>query len=87
MAKEPSDLVVCVDNSGYEAALERRKLYALLPDSDAELRGLLRVVDESGDQWSDAVTQRDARERSLCHRQDEPNSQERSQLPGFHPRA
>ncbi len=24
MAKEPSDLVVCVDNSGYEAALERR---------------------------------------------------------------
>ena len=30
MAKEPSDLVVCVDNSGYEATLERRKLYALL---------------------------------------------------------
>ena len=24
MAKEPRDLVVCVDNSGYEAALERR---------------------------------------------------------------
>jgi hypothetical protein len=24
MAKEPSDLVVYVDNSGYEAALERR---------------------------------------------------------------
>jgi len=58
MAKEPTDLVVCVDNSGYEAALERRKLYALLPDSDAELRGLLRVVDESGDQSSNAAMRR-----------------------------
>jgi hypothetical protein len=51
MAKEPSDLVVCVDNSGDEAALERRKLYALLPDSDAEVQGLLRVVDESGEDY------------------------------------
>lgn len=51
MAKEPSDPVVCVDNSGYEAALEPRKLYALLPDSDAEVQGLLRVVDESGEDY------------------------------------
>ena len=51
MGKEPNDLVACVDNSGYEAALERRKLYALLPDSDAEVRGLLRVVDESGEDY------------------------------------
>ena len=29
MSNEPNDLVVCVDSSGYEAALERRKLYAL----------------------------------------------------------
>ncbi len=51
MAREPSDLVVCVDNSGYEAALERRNLYALLPDTDAAERGLLRVVDESGEDY------------------------------------
>ena len=51
MATEPSDLAVCVDNSGYEAALERRKLYALLPDAEAEGRGLLRVVDESGEDY------------------------------------
>lgn len=44
MTAEPVDLVVCVDNSGYEAALERRKLYALLPDVEAETRGLLRVI-------------------------------------------
>jgi hypothetical protein len=29
MTTEPVDLVVCIDNAGYEAALERRKLYAL----------------------------------------------------------
>jgi hypothetical protein len=51
MATEPNDLVVCVDNSGYESALERRKLYALLPDADAEGRGLLRVIDESGEDY------------------------------------
>jgi hypothetical protein len=36
MATESSDLVVCVDDSGYETALDRRKLYALLPDANAE---------------------------------------------------
>jgi hypothetical protein len=51
MTAEPVDLVVCVENSGYEAALERRKLYALLPDRDAETRGLLRVIDESGEDY------------------------------------
>lgn len=51
MTAEPVDLVVCVDNSGYEAALERRKLYALLPDVEAEMRGLLRVIDESGEDY------------------------------------
>ena len=51
MIAEPVDLVVCVENLGYEAALERRKLYALLPDREAETRGLLRVIDESGEDY------------------------------------
>ena len=51
MTTEPVDLVVCLDNSGYEAALDRRKLYALLPDAEAEARGLLRVIDESGEDY------------------------------------
>ena len=51
MTAEPVDLVVCVEDSGYEAALERRKLYALLPDLEAETRGLLRVIDESGEDY------------------------------------
>lgn len=51
MTAEPVDLVVCVENLGYEAALERRKLYALLPDLEAGTRGLLRVIDESGEDY------------------------------------
>jgi hypothetical protein len=51
MTAEPVDLVVCVENSGYEAALERRKLYALLPDLEAATEGLLRVIDESGEDY------------------------------------
>lgn len=39
---------VCVDNDGYEASLERNKIYVVLPDKDAESDGDLRVVDESG---------------------------------------
>ena len=42
---------VCVDNSGYEASLERNKLYVVLRDKDAETAGDLRVVDESGEDY------------------------------------
>ena len=51
MNMEPVDLVVCIDNAGYEATLERRKLYALLPDTEAEAKALLRVIDESGEDY------------------------------------
>jgi len=50
MAKpRTKQLVVCIDNDGYPASLERRKIYVALPDSDAERRGLMRIIDESGD--------------------------------------
>ena len=39
---------VCVDSTGYEASLERNKIYVVLFDEDAERDGDLRVVDESG---------------------------------------
>ncbi len=44
-------LVVCVSNEGYPAALERRKIYISLSDPSAEKNGLVRVVDESGDDY------------------------------------
>jgi hypothetical protein len=52
MAKaQPQQLVVCVDNEGYPASLERRKIYVALPDAAAEKHGLIRVVDESGEDY------------------------------------
>jgi len=52
MAKlQAKQLVVCVDNEGYAASLERRKLYVALRDPAAEKHGLLRVIDESGDDY------------------------------------
>ena len=44
-------LVVCIDNDGYSASLEKRKIYVALRDADAEKHGLLRIVDESGDDY------------------------------------
>ncbi|MFZ1103679.1 MAG: hypothetical protein WAN86_12695 [Hyphomicrobiaceae bacterium] len=49
MAKQ--HLVVCVDNEGYPAALEPRKLYISIPDAEAEKDGLFRVIDESGEDY------------------------------------
>jgi hypothetical protein len=43
--------VVCVQNEGYEASLERHKIYVLLPDLDAEADGDVRIVDESGEDY------------------------------------
>ena len=42
---------VCVRNDGYEASLERNKIYAVLADDNAERDGDLRVVDESGEDY------------------------------------
>ncbi len=43
--------VVCIKNKGYEASLELCKFYRLVPDQDAERRGYLRVIDESGEDY------------------------------------
>jgi hypothetical protein len=40
-----------VENAGYEASLEKRKLYRLLPDADAAKHNQLRVIDESGEDY------------------------------------
>ncbi len=43
--------VVCLDNEGYPASLESRKIYRRLPDQRAEADGMVRVVDESGEDY------------------------------------
>jgi hypothetical protein len=44
-------LVVCVNNEGYRASLELRKIYQALPDDDAAAHRMVRVVDESGEDY------------------------------------
>jgi len=52
MAKaQTRQLVVCVDNGGYRASLEKRKIYIALRDATAEKHGLMRIVDESGEDY------------------------------------
>ena len=42
---------VCVRNVGYRASLEVRKLYPVVDDPDAEANDLIRVIDESGEDY------------------------------------
>jgi len=52
MAKaQPTQLVVCIKNDGYQASLEKRKIYVTLADPGGERHGLLRIIDESGDDY------------------------------------
>jgi hypothetical protein len=52
MAKiQAKQLVVCIDNVSYAASLEKRKIYIALRDAAAEKHGLLRIVDESGEDY------------------------------------
>src|ERR1700730_17966361 len=48
---QAKQLVVCVDNDGYAASLEKRKIYVALRDAAAEKHNMLRVVDESGEDY------------------------------------
>ena len=42
---------VCIDNAGYPASLELRKIYQVLPDEKAAKHNLVRVIDESGEDY------------------------------------
>jgi hypothetical protein len=43
--------VLCLKNRGCSGALEVRKVYRLVSDAAAEKRGLVRVIDESGEDY------------------------------------
>ena len=46
-----ANFVVCLNNEGYQASLEVGKLYRFILDKEAEAHGLIRVVDESGEDY------------------------------------
>jgi hypothetical protein len=43
--------VICVENSNVEASLERWKVYQTLEDQNAKDKNMIRVVDESGEDY------------------------------------
>jgi hypothetical protein len=47
----PHRYALCIKNRGYAAALEVRKVYRVISDHVAKGRGLVRVVDESGEDY------------------------------------
>jgi hypothetical protein len=51
MSKMSKQFVICVNNEGYSASLEKRKIYFALRDSTAEKHGQLRIIDESGEDY------------------------------------
>jgi hypothetical protein len=42
---------ICIDNDGYEAALELRKIYQVLPPELNDPKEYVRIVDESGEDY------------------------------------
>ena len=43
--------MICVDNEGNSASLELRKLYEVVSDPQAARLGMIRVIDESGEDY------------------------------------
>jgi len=42
---------LCIDNRGYEVSLIPKKVYAIIPDTRAEKDDLIRIIDESGEDY------------------------------------
>ena len=52
MAKSATrQLGICLANEGYEVSLERWKIYFMLCDATAEKHGLVRIIDESHEDY------------------------------------
>lgn len=43
--------VVCINNQGYETSLEPRKIYEIISDASAASKKMIRIVDESGEDY------------------------------------
>jgi TPP-dependent pyruvate/acetoin dehydrogenase alpha subunit len=48
---QAKQLVVCIENNGYAVSLEKRKIYVALRDASAEKHNMVRIIDESGDDY------------------------------------
>lgn len=51
MSEKERRFAVCIRNEGYEESLEPRKIYEILEDAKAEQHGMIRVIDEEGEDY------------------------------------
>jgi hypothetical protein len=53
MEKTDSEIqfAICIKNDDYPASLEIRKLYRIVPDAQADKHQLIRIMDESGEDY------------------------------------
>ena len=51
MPKDWGGFALCIKNKGYEASLESRKIYRVVADSEGDAKSLVRIVDESGEDY------------------------------------
>ena len=52
MKSEITHFALCLNNEGYPASLEVGKLYRVIQDKQASAEGLLRIIDESGEDYA-----------------------------------
>ena len=66
---KPARFAICVRNAGVRASLELRKVYRLVADAAAASQGLVRVVDESGEDYlyPDTIRLSSNGVRTPCH--------------------
>jgi hypothetical protein len=51
-SSQVNHFAVCLNNEGYEASLEVGKIYRMIPDETAKMNDLIRVIDESGEDYA-----------------------------------
>lgn len=49
---QANQFAVCLNNEGYKASLEIGKIYRVIADKEAEANDLIRVIDESGEDYA-----------------------------------
>ena len=51
MKSQTKPLALCIDNDGYKASLIPGKVYRVIPDSRTAKDDLVKIVDESGEDY------------------------------------
>lgn len=51
MSDQKRRFAICVDNTEYEASLILRKIYEIIPDEPGNKDDLIRIIDESGEDY------------------------------------